>query len=58
MSTPLSFCELCEDELALTEWYGVLLCPGCIEFATRQLARDLCACLECLRLAKRMEERS
>jgi hypothetical protein len=56
MAPPLTFCELCQDELAHGEWFGVLLCDACTAFATAQLVHGNCGCLACLVLAKRMEE--
>jgi hypothetical protein len=56
MDTPLTFCELCDDELAAGDWYGVRLCPACVAFATAQLVAGNCGCLPCLQLAKRVEE--
>jgi hypothetical protein len=58
MSTPLVFCELCQDELTVSTWYGVWLCAACTTFANRQVAQGDCGCIDCLRLAKRMEELS
>jgi hypothetical protein len=56
MKMPLSFCELCDDELTVAPWYGVLLCPACTAFATAQLVAGECGCLPCLLLAQRVEE--